>query len=137
MVSLQIRRLAMPPESGDRDLEEESAGEAGTGAAGAVPPGGDDHVQGGLYTLDPVTVDPEEITRLPERGELGGPEPTFGGDTFDGKTKIRTPDPGGSLASRVDAFLAAGMDEDEEDLSTTATRPIDDDAAAGAASSRA
>ncbi|HTJ46799.1 MAG TPA: hypothetical protein VL463_32070, partial [Kofleriaceae bacterium] len=94
----------------------------GTGAKGAVPPGGDDHV----YSLDPETVDPEEITRLPDAREAGDMrEPTFGGDTFDGNTKVRTPAAGGSLASRVDAFLAAGMDEEEDELEldVTGTRP--------------
>jgi len=81
----------MPTDSDDCDLDERGAGEEGTGARGAVSPGRDDHVQGGLYTLDPEIVDPDEPTQLPA-SELPDPrDATFGGDTFDGNTRVRTP----------------------------------------------
>jgi hypothetical protein len=96
----------MPPDESDRDLEAPGTRGAGANPQSGAPPG-EDHVQGGLHG---------------SRDADDGDE-TFSGDTFDRDTMVRSPPPEGSLAARVDAYMAASDDDDDE--GETGIRPAE------------
>jgi hypothetical protein len=125
--------LAAPPETPDRDEESPRARAANAapknGAAGAdvAGEGADDRVQGGLYDAGgDAGPDAGAVAGAGGGDAMDGPEAFEENDSFSGATQVHeSAGHRGSLAARIDAFLASADDDDpEEELSITGIRPV-------------